>query len=369
MVERKTLRGALVGTGSIAQYHMTAWSRIPGVEIAAMCNRTIEKARELADRFGLDREHVYRDIHELLAGESELDFVDIALAPDLHRAATEAAAARGLHVFCQKPLAPSLEDAEAMLAACDKAGVLLSVNENWRWRAWYRQVKQILEQGSLGRLRYARIAQHRNVTLGPPDGSMPGLLAGQAYTGAMPQLIVYEWGIHLLDTLRMLLGEPQWVHAHMSKVSKHFAGEDRALMTLGFGQMAASVDISWASHAPQELPTTLEELLIEGDEGSLALIPNRGQGDLLSLSYPLPRERVPEDRRRPWAQVMTTATAVHDGDIAAAYQASYDAAQAHYIECLRAGRLPETHAADNLRTLRLTFAAYQSAADNTVIRL
>jgi predicted dehydrogenase len=66
---------------------------------------------------------------------------------------------------------------------------------------------------------------------------------------------------------------------------------------------------------------------------------------------------------------MTTAQPVHDGDIAGAYQASYDATQAHFAACLRAGRLPETHAGDNLKTLRLTFAAYESAAENRVVHL
>ena len=61
--------------------------------------------------------------------------------------------------------------------------------------------------------------------------------------------------------------------------------------------------------------------------------------------------------------------AAHDGDIAAAYQASYDAAQGHFAECLRAGRLPETHAGDNLKTLRAMFAAYQAAEENRVIPL
>jgi predicted dehydrogenase len=368
-LEKQTLRGAMIGTGSIAQYHLTAWQRAPGVQIVALANRTVSKAQALAARYGIDPAHVYKDVDELLAREASLDFIDIALAPDLHRSATEAAAARQVNVICQKPLAPSVAEAEAMRAVCDRAGVLLSVNENWRWRAWYRQVKQILDAGTLGRLRYVRIAAHRNVTLGSPDGQPSGLLVRQAYTKDMPQLLVYEWGIHLLDTLRLLLGEPQWVHAHMAKVNTQFAGEDRALMTLGFGEVVASVDISWASHAPADLPTMLEEVVIEGDGGSLALVPNQGSGDHLRLTLPLPRERVPHDRGRPWSQVLTTAHPVHDGDIAAAYQASYDAAQAHFAECLRAGRLPETHAADNLRTLRASFAAYQSAAENRVIPL
>jgi predicted dehydrogenase len=363
------LRGALIGTGNIAPFHLTAWARTPGVEIVALCNRTLAKAHALAGQFGISAGHVYGQIEQLLEQEKGLDFVDIALAPDQHRPATEAAAARGVNVLCQKPLAPSLQDAEAMLAACERAGVLLSVNENWRWRAWYRQVKQILDQGRLGRLRYARIGHHRNVTLGSPDGSLPPLLTDQAYTGSMPHLILYEWGIHLLDTLRFLLGEARWVHAQMSRASRHFAGEDRALLTIGFDEVVASVDISWASHVAAELPSLLEDVVIEGDAASLALVPNQGQGDLLRLVAPLAAGEVPEYRNQIWSPIKTTAAAVHTGDLAAAYQASYDATHRHFAECLRAGRLPETHARDNLCTLRLMFAAYESAAGNTVCYL
>jgi predicted dehydrogenase len=363
------LRGALIGTGSIAPHHLVAWQRVPDVQIVALCNRTIEKARALGQRFGIDADHIYQDPDDLLAHESNLQFVDIATAPDLHRSQTEAAARRGLHVLCQKPLAPSLEDAQSMLATCQAAGVLLSVNENWRWRAWYRQVQQHLRQGTLGRLRYVRITDHHNVTLDRADRGEPPLLVRQAYTRSMPRLLVFEWGIHIIDTLRMLLGEPQWIHAHMAHVSPYCAGEDRALMMLGFGELVACLDFSWASHVPDSLPSLLEEAVFEGDSGSLALVPNRGEGDCLRLVQPLPPERVPLDQGRAWSPLVTQVWPAHDGDIAAAYQASYDAAHKHFIECLRQGRLPETHAGDNLNTLRAAFAAYQSAAENRVVTL
>jgi predicted dehydrogenase len=368
-VRTELLRGALIGTGNIAQYHLTAWQRVPEVQIVALCNRTIEKARALGERFGIAAGHIYQDLDDLLAHEPGLHFVDIATAPDLHRVQTEAAARHGLHVLCQKPLAPSQEDAQNMLAACQAAGVVLSVNENWRWRGWYRQVQQHLQQGTLGRLRYVRIGNHHNVTLERVDGSQPSLFARQAYTRDMPHLLVFEWGIHLIDTLRMLLGDPGWIHAHMAHVSPLCAGEDRALMMVGFGEVVACLDLSWASHAPEGPPSLLEEALFEGDGGSLALIPNRGDGDCLRLVRPLPRDKMPLDRARAWSPVVTQVWPAHNGDIAAAYQASYDAAHRHFIDCLRAGRLPETHAGDNLKTLRAMFAAYQSAAENRLITL
>jgi predicted dehydrogenase len=63
----------------------------------------------------------------------------------------------------------------------------------------------------------------------------------------------------------------------------------------------------------------------------------------------------------------STVLPAHDGDLTAAYQASYDAAQRHFIDCLRAGLEPETIATDNLKTLRAMFAAYESAEQNAVI--
>jgi predicted dehydrogenase len=98
-------------------------------------------------------------------------------------------------------------------------------------------------------------------------------------------------------------------------------------------------------------------------------VPNRGDGDLIRITRLLPEERIPIDRGRPWSPVVTTTRPAHDGDIAGAYQASYDAAQSHFADCLRSGRLPETHAVDNLKTLRAVFAAYQSAEESRVIPL
>ena len=79
----------------------------------------------------------------------------------------------------------------------------------------------------------------------------------------------------------MLFGEPRWVHATMNRVSPYVKGEDRALMTYGFDQMVAAVDISWSTYEPERPPTLLEEVVIEGDRGTIALVPNRGDGDLI----------------------------------------------------------------------------------------
>lgn len=344
------LRGAVLGCGHVSLFHLRAWAQIEAVEIVALANRTVRKAMARAREFGIRFEHVYSDYQELLEQE-ELDFVDIATAPHVHRRQVEAAAIHGRHVLCQKPLAPSLEDAQAMIEACDAAGVLLSVNENWRWRSWYREIQRLLNEGVIGRPCYARIAHHSDVTLARPDGTLPPLFINQAYTADMDKLIVYEWGIHLIDVLRFLFGEVTSVYARMEKISPLCKGEDRALLTLSLGGVTGLIDISWATVDGEAGSRQLERVTIEGDEGTIDLLPD--QGDVLRVTTKSERWQRPAFDVKPEE----------------AYQDSYTSAQSHFIECLRSGQTPETVARDNLRTLAATFAAYESAARNQVVFL
>ena len=348
-MEAELLRGALIGTGSIAPYHLTAWQRVPGVQIVALCNRTIEKAQALGERFHIPASHIYQDFEDLLAREPNLNFVDIATAPALHRAQTELAAEHGLHVLCQKPLAPSLRDAQAMLDACQAAGVLLTVNENWRWRGWYRAVRQHLQQGTLGRLRYVRISSHHNVTLERVDGSRPPLFDRQAYTRDLPQLLVFEWGIQssipcACCSATRSGSTPTWPTSVRCAPARGPRLDDAGFWRCGLPGLELG-----RPRARRARPRCWKRRCSRAMGAAWRSIPNHGDGDCLRLVRRLPHERVPVDRRRAWSPVVTQVWPAHDGDIAGAYQASYDAAHRHFVESLRAGRLPETHAADNLK--------------------
>jgi len=285
--------------------------------------------------------------------------VDIASAPSAHRVQVEAAAAHGLAVLCQKPLAPSLADARAMEAACRGAGVRLSVNENWRWRPWYREVKALLGRGVLGRLRYARFSSHRNITLPGPEGGLPRLLSKQAYTAEMEHLIVFEWGTHLIDVARFLFGEPERVYARLDHASPYFRGDDRALVVLeypaGSTGMTVLLDLSWATAADEAAEqrgnTMLEHFQVEGDQGLIEILPE------------------PENRFQLAARSEAWEHPVYTCSLQEAYLSSYTAAQRHFAECLREGRLPETAVEDNLKTLRATLAVYESAARGQVTGL
>jgi D-apiose dehydrogenase len=344
------LRGALVGCGAISTYHMRAWSQIEGVKIVALSDRTIEKAQAHAREFGVSPSHVYNDHRKLLEGE-HLDFVDIATTPEAHRIQVEDAAARGVSVLCQKPFAPTLEDAQTMIGACDRAGVLLSINENWRWRIWYRDLKRLVEVGVVGRPKYIRIMRHANLTVPPPDGKMPSMFKNQPYKKEMERLILYEWGIHLIDVLRYIFGEVRWVFARMDRTSPVCVGEDRALLMMNVGGVNCLVDISWGTVGVGNKDSQLEHVTVEGDRGSIELLPD--EQDTLRISNHEGAQTRP----------------AYEGAPEDAYLASFTAAQTHFAECLRNGKKPETVAEDNIKTIRATFAAYDSAAANKVIYL
>jgi predicted dehydrogenase len=348
------LRGALLGCGQVSQYHLRAWAQIEGVRIVALYNRTRDKAEARAREFSIPGDHVHTNYRELLARET-LDFVDVASAPQAHRPQVEAAAAYGLHVLCQKPLALSLEDTQAMIEACDRARVLFAANENWRWRAWYRELKKLLDQRTIGQVRYARFVKHRNITLPGTEGGLPVLAREQPYTTDLEKLIVLEWGTHLVDVVRFLFGEIRSAYARLKKVSLYFKGEDRALIVLDVKGVDVLLDLSWATLDEQihetGPDTQLEQVIVEGDEGTITLSPK--QSDPLRISI----------RDHSWTRPRIWTS----GKMA--YQDSYTAAHRHFIECLRTGMTPETVAHDNLKTLQATFAVYESAAKNQVIHL
>ena len=149
------LRFAIFGAGFWSRFQLGAWRELEGAECVAVYNRTRSKAEALAREFGIPA--VYDDPKALLASE-RLDFVDIVTGVESHEELTCLAAADGIAVICQKPMAPSAAGAEAMVAECHAAGVPLLVHENWRWQVPIRYVSQVLSEGTIGKPFRARVA-------------------------------------------------------------------------------------------------------------------------------------------------------------------------------------------------------------------
>src|SRR3954463_3395358 len=150
----KELRFAIIGTGFWARYQLAAWRELSGANCTALCNRTRSKAQALALEFGVPT--VYDSAEELLEREKP-DFVDIVTDVDTHSRFVHLAAAHKTPVICQKPLAPSVAEAEKMIAVCRAVNVPLSVHENWRWQTPIRELKKVLDTGIVGKAFRARI--------------------------------------------------------------------------------------------------------------------------------------------------------------------------------------------------------------------
>jgi predicted dehydrogenase len=349
-MSQSPLRGALIGAGDVTVFHMQAWKRISQAEIVAIADPDLENAQQRAAESGIGSNHIYPSLSDLLAVEGNLDFVDIAAPPDTHLDLVKIAAPRGIHILCQKPFAPSLSQARQMIQICEQAGVLLGVNENWRWRSWYRKLRQMIRDGAIGRVFYARLFAHNSYWL--PGRNDPG----HRFL-SWPRVILYDMGVHYADIFRFLFGEADSVYARLARLNNNLKGDDRAVVVINFGDLTAIIDLSWSSYAPwghhSRTGPCVEDLRIEGDQGALSLVPDPQNGDRIRLTTDNDQQELP----------------AYQGDPFEAYKSSYVAAQAHFIDCLLNGRTPETSGRDNLESLAIILAAYHSAAVNQVVKL
>ena len=328
------LRVALAGAGMVTRHHLIGWSRADGAEVVAICNRSLDKARDRAAEFGVPK--VYGGVEEMLDAEKP-DALDIAVAVEVHAEAVRAAAARGIAIFCQKPLTPTYAEAQALVAEIGEK-VPFMVHENWRFRPQYRQAAAWIADGRVGPIRlFAMSALGSGLICRPGEDRPPGLVR-QPFMAKLERFIVFEALIHHLDVLRFLVGERLRVTASsLSRLSGDVIGEDTAHIVLN-GEGGAVGTVTGCFMVPGAPPRVEDRLELIGERGRILF-----DGDRLTLADTAGEKTVAID-------------------LEAGYQGSYDAAIAHFVDCLRAGRPFETDRLDNLETLRLVKEAYAVAA-------
>ena len=153
-----TLNVAMIATGRIADQQLApALAAAEGAQLWSVLSRDAGRARDFAARHGAAAPHpAHTDLDGLLA-DPDLHAVIIASPDKLHAAQTIAAARAGKHVLVEKPMATEVADAEAMVEACERAGVRLGVAYHMRWHAGHRQVAELVRAGKLGTLRHMRV--------------------------------------------------------------------------------------------------------------------------------------------------------------------------------------------------------------------
>ncbi len=143
----KPVRVGLIGCGKVGQIHATALRSLAEAELTAVCDVSPERVRAFADQYGA---HGYTDVNAMLS-EGKVEAVIIGTPHPLHAAPAIRAAEAGVHVLVEKPMAATLADCDAMLAAANRAGVLLSVISQRRFYEPVRRMKEAIDAGKIGR--------------------------------------------------------------------------------------------------------------------------------------------------------------------------------------------------------------------------
>ena len=150
------IRIAIVGTGGIAHTHMQAYLTLKDrCEVTALVDIIPGKARRFMEEFGLSCD-TYEN-HEDILSRQDIDLVDVCTPPYVHAQISINALRSGKHVVCEKPMAASLEECDAMLKARDESGRLLSIIAQNRFRKPIRDLKALLDSGIAGPVRHAEI--------------------------------------------------------------------------------------------------------------------------------------------------------------------------------------------------------------------
>lgn len=334
------LRVGLIGCGFFGVNHAHGWGMVEGAELAALCDRDLDRAAAMAERVA--PVPVFDDLARMVE-EASIDVLDIATSPETHAALVAQAAALGRPAIVQKPLAPTFAAAETAVRAMDGAGLPFMVHENFRFQAPLAALIDAVRAGAVGPVTYARVAFRTG----------HDIYAGQPYLARAERFILMDVGVHVIDVARAVAGDVASITCELQSIREGIAGEDSAAMLLRHDSGAVSVvECSYASPLPDDpFPDVL--VTVEGRDGAIVL----EAGGTITL-------RSGSDERRwnanppvaPWMQ--TPWQVVQDSVVRT---------QQHFIDALRAGQEPDTSGWDNLCTLAAVEAAYEAASRKAAV--
>lgn len=257
-----TLKVGVIGCGTISKYrHLPEYNANKQVEIVAVCDIVEERAKKMAEEYGAKAFTDYKEVLKL----DDIDAISVCLPNYLHAPVSIDALNAGKHVLCEKPMATSKEEAEAMIEAAIANGKKLMIGHNQRFVTSHQKAKEIIDSGKLGKI-YSFKTTFGHA--GPEGWSVDGAESWffnkkQAFIGAMGDL-----GVHKADLIRYLLGEFTEVGAFIETNAKQFSDvDDNAVCILRtesgiIGTLAAS----WAYVSSGDNST-----IIYGEKGTLRL--------------------------------------------------------------------------------------------------
>ncbi|MCA0872778.1 Gfo/Idh/MocA family oxidoreductase [Seohaeicola saemankumensis] len=342
----RTYKIGAIGAGMImAECHLAAYAEA-GFPVTAIASRTRANAQAVADRWNIATVH---DTPEALIDDPGVEIIDIAYPPDQQPALIRKALAAP-HVkaiLAQKPLALSLEEARALRDEAAAAGKPLSVNQNMRYDQSMQVLKQILERGALGDPVFAQIDMH-------------AIPHWQGFLEGYDRLTLSNMSVHHLDALRFLFGDPTEVTTltRTDPRTQFDHSDGIVITTLRFpsGLMALSTEDVWSG--PREEGYADDQHItwrVEGTRGVAKGTIGWPTGAASTLSY-----NSIDETGGAWVTPEWDTMWFPHAFIGVMEQLQY---------AIETGTPPVLNVADNVRTMALVEAAYQSIDQKQTVQL
>lgn len=346
------IRIGVVGCGNISQQNIRGYVKHPRAEVVALCDARRERAEARAAEFGI-APAITEDYAALLANP-DVDAVELLTPTFLHAKQIIAALEAGKHVSCQKPIAVSLKEVEAIEAAAARAEVTFRVTENFYYYPPILQALELLEAGAIGEASLVRIHTTRAAAITDPTIER---YADAAAWRRKPERnlggVMFDDASHKYATAMLWAGDVTEVSAMVTQTDD-FVHETPAAALLRFDRGALGI-IDYA-HQPgltiRGKYTPVDELFeIHGSLGTIWV--TQGQAETNDLAPVLLR----------------TSDGLDEFDVPADYALSFDGAATDFVDGLIEGRQPRQDLATARRVLEVAHAVYESARNGRTVHL
>lgn len=330
------LRFALVGCGRIARRHseLLGHRQIAGAELAAVCDVVEAKARAVGDRFGVP---AYADMHAMCRQE-RIDVLVVLTESGLHARHVLELAPYRKHIVVEKPMALTLDDADAMIRSCDAHGIKLFVVKQNRFNVPVQKLREALEAGRLGRLvlgtvrvRWCRTQEYYDQDAWRGTWALDGgVLSNQAS--------------HHVDLLEWMMGDVESVFAKGATALVDIEAEDTAVVVLKFRSGALGIIEATTAARPKDL------------EGSISIL---GEGGAVEIGgFAVNEMRTWQfTPSRPGDDTVLRDFSVNPPNV---YGFGHQAYYEHVVDCIRSDKQHLVDGLEGRRSLELISAIYES---------
>lgn len=320
------VRVAIVGCGSMGKTHSNSYHHIDGVRVVAVCDLLAERGRPVAESFRV----TWYDRFDTMLAQGGFEVVDICLPTYLHREFALKAMRAGKHVFCEKPIALSVDDANEMVATAQACGVKFSVGHVVRFFPAYQQAAALAASGRLGLPRLIRTTRNQAF----PGWSWENWYHDYAKSGGLEIDLV----IHDFDWIIHYFGDVERVYA--KDFGGKVANQEHCMCILRLRNGAiAHVEGSWAFPSGTAFRTTFE------------VVGTKAQVEYDSvLGSPIVKQ--------------TNTQGVHQvayGNPMLGDMDPYTAQLRQFVEAVAGDRPPMVTGAEAVKALRVSLAAIESA--------